>query len=383
MVYKSNYACDRCGMTSSRKESVMRHIANPRIHNGRAQVIPYTDYLTGLRDGIYPPSTAHLYRIRRLSNQVPDDQFGESILDKINKKVEEKYIDTMAEKLVKPSFNQLEPSHAPAFAKSAYRIPQPVSLSLPPESIFGITGYLCNNCLVIKHKIILFNSTVDNRSSLSEIYPIQTCHRQGSEMSKEDETLRLNYYKMYGYAPALIRWIRGYWSDSKKMKIIAIKLPHPIFGTFPNCGVRIIMSDDRASFGKTVLLSYDESMVLDLTSHDGIVPSQSAEDALSIVMEAIKNSEYVIEGDKQLSAFLRQTKFSTFAFFHMGLSKSECGKTPSTNEVFLVAALPYEMTVNKRFTIEAVGNKQMDLSWISKWAYALLRSSVDKRITDI
>jgi len=67
----------------------------------------------------------------------------------------------------------------------------------------------------------------------------------------------------------------------------------------------------------------------------------------------------------------------------MGLSKSECGKTPSTNEVFLVAALPYEMTVNKRFTIEAVGNKQMDLSWISKWAYALLRSSVDKRITDI
>jgi len=69
----------------------------------------------------------------------PDDQFGESILDKINKKVEEKYIDTMAEKLVKPSFNQLEPSHSPAFAKSAYRIPQPVSLSLPPESIFGIT----------------------------------------------------------------------------------------------------------------------------------------------------------------------------------------------------------------------------------------------------
>ena len=47
MVYKENWACAQCGMTSSRKESVMRHIVNPRIHNGRAQAVPYTDYLAG------------------------------------------------------------------------------------------------------------------------------------------------------------------------------------------------------------------------------------------------------------------------------------------------------------------------------------------------
>ena len=188
----------------------MRHIANPRIHNGRAQAIPYTDYLAGLRDGIYSPSTAHLYRMRRLSNQVPDEQSGQSLSDRIEKKVEEKLIDTMAEKLVKPSYNQLETSHAYAIAKSAYRTPQPAALSLPPESIFGITGYICKHCLVIKPKIILFTKFADNRSGLAEICPVQTCHRQGSEMSKEDETFYLNYNKMYGYGTtALTRWIRG------------------------------------------------------------------------------------------------------------------------------------------------------------------------------
>ena len=210
MVYKLNWACARCGMTSSRKEGVMRHIANPRIHNGRAQAIPYTDYLAGLRDGIYSPSTAHLYRMRRLSNQVPDEQSGQSLSDRIEKKVEEKLIDTMAEKLVKPSYNQLETSHAYAIAKSAYRTPQPAALSLPPESIFGITGYICKHCLVIKPKIILFTKFADNRSGLAEICPVQTCHRQGSEMSKEDETFYLNYNKMYGYGTTtLTRWIRG------------------------------------------------------------------------------------------------------------------------------------------------------------------------------
>lgn len=361
MVYKLNWACAYCGMTSSRKESVIRHITNPRIHNGRAQAIPYTDYLAGLRDGIYSPTIAHLYRMRSFSKQVPDDQSEESLSDRIEKKVEEKFIDTIAEKLVKPSYNQLEPSHAPAVAKSAYRIPQPAALSLPPESIFGIAGYVCKYCLVIKPKIILFTSSVDNRSGLSEIYPVQTCHRQGSEMSKENETFYLNFNKMYGYGAALTRWIRGYWSNNMKMKIIAFRLPYPIAGSSPFCGARIIMNDDYPLFEKTLLLSYDESVLLDLTNDKGIVPAQNVEDGSSIIMEAIKNSEYVIEGDKQLGAFLRQTKFSTFAFFHINQSKSqsENGKTPSTNEVYLVAALPYEVTMYKKFSIEAIGNKQM------------------------
>ena len=146
-----------------------------------------------------------------------------------------------------------------------------------------------------------------------------------------------------------------------KMKIIAFRLPYPIAWTSPFRGARIIMSDDSASFDKTLLLSYEESVLLDLTNHEEIVPAQSDEDGSTIIMEAIKNSEYVIEGDKQLSAFLRQTKFSTFAFFHMNQSKPqyENGKTLSTNEVYLVVALPYQVTMYKKFSIEVIGNKQI------------------------
>ena len=111
----------------------------------------------------------------------------------------------------------------------------------------------------------LFNSSVDNRSTLSEIIPMQICHRQGSGMSKDDETSYLNYHKTYGYGPALTRWIRGYWPASKKMKILAIKLSDPIEGTSLIYRVRMIGGDDGASFGKTVLLSYDESVILELT----------------------------------------------------------------------------------------------------------------------
>jgi hypothetical protein len=359
MVYKPNWACTDCGMSSSRRESVIRHIANPRIHNGRAQAIPYTDYLVGVRNGIYSPSTAHLYRMRNFSNQLPDNQFEESLLDRIKKKAEERFIDTVAEKLVKPTYDQERPLDATAVAKSAYRIPQPVALSLPPESIFGIAGYICEHCLVIKPKIILFTSSVDNRFGLAEICPVQTCHRQGSDMSKEDEIFYLNHNKRSGYGTrTLTQWISGYWSHNTKMKIIAIRLPYPTAGKSPDWGVKIIVSDDRTSFEKMVLLRYDESVVLDLTSNEGIVPAQSVEEGSSIIMETIKNSEHMIEGDDQLGAFLRQTKFSTFAFFYMNQSKpqSENGKTLSTNEVYLVAALPYEVTMYKKFRIEEIRN---------------------------
>jgi hypothetical protein len=121
------------------------------------------------------------------------------------------------------------------------------------------------------------------------------------------------------------------------------------------------VSDDLASFEKMVFLRYDESVISELTDHEGTGPAQSDEDGSSIIMETIKNSEYVIEGDKQLGTFLRQIKFGTFAFFHMNQSKaqSENGNTLGTNEVYLVAALQYEVTMYKKFSIEAIGNKQM------------------------
>jgi hypothetical protein len=43
-------------MYSGRRSSVERHIKNPKIHNGNATAIPFTEYLLGRREGIYPPA---------------------------------------------------------------------------------------------------------------------------------------------------------------------------------------------------------------------------------------------------------------------------------------------------------------------------------------
>lgn len=52
MSSKPNWACGACGMFSSRKSSVKRHIQN--VH-ASAQLVRYIDYLTGRQAGYYAP----------------------------------------------------------------------------------------------------------------------------------------------------------------------------------------------------------------------------------------------------------------------------------------------------------------------------------------
>jgi hypothetical protein len=62
-VYKKTrkpiWACTSCGMFSSRKYSVNRHIQN--IHEGGANIVSYTDYIIGRRSAIYLPGIAPTY----------------------------------------------------------------------------------------------------------------------------------------------------------------------------------------------------------------------------------------------------------------------------------------------------------------------------------
>ena len=59
---KPNWVCSNCGMWSSRKFSVKRHITNQ--HSGNAFLVPYIDYLVGRQSGLYPPSAQPQYHYR-------------------------------------------------------------------------------------------------------------------------------------------------------------------------------------------------------------------------------------------------------------------------------------------------------------------------------
>jgi hypothetical protein len=54
MVYKPRWACANCGMLSSRKWSVERHITN--VHSGKGVLVSYIDYVVGRMNGYYAPN---------------------------------------------------------------------------------------------------------------------------------------------------------------------------------------------------------------------------------------------------------------------------------------------------------------------------------------
>jgi hypothetical protein len=57
---KPNWACVNCGMYSSRKSSVKRHIQN--IHSGNANFVSFIDYLVGRKSGLYFPGLPPTYQ---------------------------------------------------------------------------------------------------------------------------------------------------------------------------------------------------------------------------------------------------------------------------------------------------------------------------------
>ena len=56
---KPNWTCSICGMFSSRRYNVQRHITT--LHNGYGYVVAFMDYLVGRQMGYYLPNSVPTY----------------------------------------------------------------------------------------------------------------------------------------------------------------------------------------------------------------------------------------------------------------------------------------------------------------------------------
>lgn len=200
-----NWVCNACGMASGRRESVQRHIDNPRWHKGNATAIPFVDYLAGLKAGIYPPSIYNLFTSRdkvahHSSSEAP---LSGNFFDKIHEKVIEKTIENIAERMVNPASSVPQ---FPLMQNPAYSFRQQ-PFSFPGEDIFGIGGYICSSCLVIKPVIFSYSIGSHDRSHPSIIYPLNSCYGSSERMSNEEQEHYLNYNQTHGYPTALLTWI--------------------------------------------------------------------------------------------------------------------------------------------------------------------------------
>jgi hypothetical protein len=66
---KPRWACAMCGMYSSRKYSVKRHIYN--LHDGLANIVSFIDYIAGRRQGVYFPNLIPSYLTKQSQTTAP------------------------------------------------------------------------------------------------------------------------------------------------------------------------------------------------------------------------------------------------------------------------------------------------------------------------
>jgi hypothetical protein len=91
MSGKPRWACAICGMYSSRKFSVKRHIEN--LHDGIGNIVSFIDYIAGRRHGVYFPNPVPSYLIKekqtatstiRPADVMKDCLYGKLVIHIIN-----------------------------------------------------------------------------------------------------------------------------------------------------------------------------------------------------------------------------------------------------------------------------------------------------------
>jgi hypothetical protein len=248
MSCKKNWACDACGMASGRKESVQRHIDNPRIHNGNAIVIPYELYIARLAGGAYPYNIHDSFK-QKDARWVRDSYVqhaNESFLDKIEVKIEEKLVDKIAQEAVYRPF-LLPPPILPM--PNINYLNQQAFFNYPGEKIFGIEGYICEHCLIIKPTIYLYGIDSNEGSSQSLIYPVQYCHRNRDYSSSQEQMDYISYNEKYGFPKVLRNWVSKMWSRGQNMKLVSLQVHRANMSNmetyaFNGAGERLISSTD-------------------------------------------------------------------------------------------------------------------------------------------
>ena len=369
MTNKMNYACDVCGMASGRRESVQRHIDNPNKHNGNAHVISFVEYLAGLASGLYsivsnPSRTRAPYNLRNLE----DRETRGSFFDMIQKNVEEKMLDRIAENTV----NQTMPS-SPSLSTPniSYPIHQQ-SFSYPGENIFGIGGYVCPDCCLIKPIVFPYEIVSCGPLTQSLVYPMRSCYGKRDFGSSQERIEYLNYNETNGFPTVLQTGVRKIWSNGKKMKLRSLQIQgsvgsswdldrfketrystdydhndnveNPQFSNRKKMLEVTVEQNCLSAVKKSIILDYDDSnmiqlaAVLSISSH----PSIRSRVSNASILKAIEASEQLITSEDELMSYLSYTKFKTFGFFSI------------ENESYLVMLVPEEYSLSRSYSYQLI-----------------------------
>ncbi len=256
--------------------------------------------------------------------------------------------------------------------------PNKSSFSFTTQDIFGLTGYICWSCFTIKPAVFLYsnNSTLQDRSPTVKY--MDPCHNCTSQMTNGERKHYLDYNLGHGITPLLFDWIKAFWPQDQKMKLIAIRvneleiespgdrpntLPPTVNSSSPRQTFTRLRIEARGKFPsliqKSILLDKDDGPILEVrsifqTCSDQTVP-HSHFDSFPII-RAIEESEYTIASEKDIYSFLNYTRFKTFGLFRLNFGFNFFGNEGITqvseNETYLVMLVPNEPAPGISYTCE-------------------------------
>ena len=157
---RRNWSCADCGMYSSRKYSVERHIQN--LHNGNGQIVSFVDYIAGRQAGIYPHGLPPTYVKKNSVTGIPKtspmaimqkELFKALAWKSVNNKKSYDLAQQMPFLNHQQIFAYQDPS-VPLFFSSQGFVPK-------SEDIFGFEVHLCEKCSTIRPITICYANEVD------------------------------------------------------------------------------------------------------------------------------------------------------------------------------------------------------------------------------
>ena len=156
---KPNWSCTECGMYSSRRWSVERHILN--LHSGSGIVVSFVDYLVGRQSGYYLPKFRPTFVKKNATKTVTVmDTFKEEFLKGFASKAVNKALSSSAIQNHQFDFQRLGSNGAPYLYPS-----QSLAQIIPrPEDVFGFEVFICKKCTSIEPIIVSFSDSQEGGS---------------------------------------------------------------------------------------------------------------------------------------------------------------------------------------------------------------------------
>jgi hypothetical protein len=300
---KPNWACSSCGMYSSRRWSVERHILN--LHNGSGNVVPFVDYLAARQAGFYLPKFRPAFVKKNATKTV-------TLMDTFKNEFWKSFATKAAAKVLSPS---LSPIHnhqfdfqgfgsngAPFFHPS-----QLLSHIIPrPEDVFGFEIYVCKKCSFIEPIIVAFNDGKEGGTKMGW----GTCS-DSSDLKKVDQKQLNDNNELQKKVQDKLKYCVKTWTNNKPM-LTAIRIPESFHGTY----LKLLGKDDKQSI--SVEYPSERNIELDIDDENHWTPRCVRAGTIALT-------------DEELSEFLNKTGNATFGFFTIKINES--------NSIYLVAIL--------------------------------------------